>query len=105
MKYKRRLVQILCKVHGFGQSEVLAVCDKELCGKTLKGPLADFAVSKWFYGGEGLSEKELRARLREFENINIVGNKAVSIALAEGVVSEENVIDLSGVKHVQIFKI
>ena len=67
--------------------------------------MADFAVSKWFYGGEELSEKELRAELREFENINLVGNRAVAIALAEGVVSEENIIDLSGVKHVQIFKI
>ena len=67
--------------------------------------MADFAVSRGFYGGEPLSEKELRERLHEFENINLVGNKAVAIAVAEGIVSEENVIDISGVKHVQIFKI
>ncbi len=65
----------------------------------------DFVVSKGFYGGEELSEEEFKLRLHEFENINIVGNRAVAIALQEGVVSEENVIDISGVKHVQIFKI
>lgn len=76
-----------------------------MCGKTLKGPLADFVVSKGFYAGKALSEKGLRAKLHEFESINIVGNRAVAIALQEGIVSEENVISLSGAKHVQIFKI
>jgi len=83
----------------------LAVCDKELCGKTLKGKEIEFFVSKGFYNGEPVSIKELRGKLREFENINIVGNKAVKIALEEGIVSEENVIEIAKVKHVQIFKI
>jgi hypothetical protein len=96
---------IVCKIHSSGQSEVLAVCDKELCGKTLKGPKADFIVSNGFFSGEEVSLEELRTRLHEFESINIVGNRAVAIAIEEGVASEENVIDISGVKHVQIFKI
>ena len=52
-----------------------------------------------------MSVKELRNKLHEFENINIVGNKAVQVALDEGVVSDENVIEIAKVKHVQIFKI
>jgi len=83
----------------------LAVCDKELCGKTLKGPEAEFIVSSGFYNGEPVSAEELREKLHEFGSINIVGNKAVQIALDEGIVSDENVIEIAKVKHVQIFKI
>ncbi len=83
----------------------MAVCDKELCGKTLKGPEAEFIVSKGFYDGESVSVKELRSKLHEFGSINIVGNKAVQIVLDEKIVSDENVIEIAKIKHVQIFKI
>ena len=83
----------------------MAVCDKELCGKTLKGKETEFIVSKGFYNGEPVSIKELRGKLHEFESINIVGNNAVQVALEEGIVSEENVIEIAKIKHVQIFKI
>ena len=52
-----------------------------------------------------MSIKELQGKLHEFESINIVGNRAVQVALEEGIVSEENVIEIAKVKHVQIFKI
>lgn len=92
-------------MHGSLGKEVLAVCDKELCGKTLNRPNAQFVVSESFYKGSEISVKDLKARLREFENINLVGNKAVAVALEEKLVSGENVVEIAGVKHVQIFKI
>ncbi len=92
-------------MHGSFGKEVLAVCDKELCGKTLKGASAVFVVSESFYKGSEISVKDLKARLREFENINIVGNRAVAVALEEKIVSGENVVEIAGVKHVQIFKL
>ena len=52
-----------------------------------------------------MSIEELRSKLYEFGIINIVGNKAVQIALDEGIVLDENVIEIAKVKHVQIFKI
>ena len=52
-----------------------------------------------------MSIEELRSKLHEFGIINIVGNKAVQIALDEGIVLDENVIEIAKVKHVQIFKI
>jgi len=88
-----------------GSNAVLGVCDKELCGKTLNGKKTEFVVSNSFYNGEPVSIEELRIKLHEFENINIVGNKAVQIALEEGLVSKDNVIEIAKVKHVQIFKI
>lgn len=93
------------KIHGSGQSSVLAVCDKEVLGKTFKQENIELFVSEFFFGGEQLTEEDFREKLREFGNINIVGNKAVRIALEEELVLEENIIEIQNIKHVQIFKI
>ena len=76
-----------------------------MCGKTLKSSKADFVVSKGFYEGKEISEEKLKTMLHEFENINIVGNKAVQIAIEEGIAGQENVVEIGKQKHVQIFKI
>ena len=99
------MVFIFCKVHGTGSNTVLAVCDKEILGKTLKEGKISFSASQSFYKGAEVGEEELRKKIREFGNVNIVGNKAVSIALEEKLVSQESIVEIAGVKHVQIFKI
>lgn len=96
---------MLFKIHTMGAKEVLAVCDKELCGKTLKGSKIELKVSEKFYKGNPLTEQELKTKLQAFENINLVGNKAVGIAVEEKLATEDQVIEIAGVKHVQIFKI
>ena len=100
-----RRVPIFFKVHGIAGKEVLAACDKELCGKVLKQGEMEFFVSEVFYKGEETSKQALKAKFQEFDNINLVGNKVVSAALEENLVSKECVIEINGVKHVQIFKI
>lgn len=99
------MVQILFKIHTMGAKEVLAVCDQEVCGKTLRGNKVELNVIESFYKGKKITEQELKTKLHAFENINIVGNKAVGIAIGEKLASEDNVIEVAGVKHVQIFKI
>jgi len=99
------MVLIYCKVHFSQGTRVLAVCDKALCGKTLKEKGIEFIVSESFYKGEEITVEELKEKLQEFGNVNIVGNKAVGIALQEKLVGKESVIEIAGEKHVQIFKI
>lgn len=93
------------KVHSMQGKEVLAVCDKQVVGKQLRQGEIEFNVSLRFFKEKELSEKQLRQLLHEFDNINLVGNKAVAIAIDEKIASKESVIEISGVKHVQIFKI
>ncbi len=82
----------------------MAVCDKELCGKTLRAEKIEFRVSEKFYKERELAESEFKKILHEFDNINLVGNKTVGIALEEKAVLPESIIEIAGVKHVQIFK-
>ncbi|MCX6799354.1 MAG: DUF424 family protein [Candidatus Diapherotrites archaeon] len=92
-------------MHSFGNNSVLAMCDKEVRGKALSKGDVTILVSEKFYGTEEISELEARRLLHEFENINLMGNKVVQIALEEKVLSPESAINISGVRHAQIFKI
>ncbi len=100
-----KVVPIFHKVHGQGNEKVLAACDKEVLGKRLEQGKICFEVKESFYKGSEIEEAELRKKLHEFENINLVGNKAVALALEEKLALEENVMEIAGTKHVQIFKI
>ena len=81
---------------------MLAAADKELIGKTLSGNGIKFEVSEQFYKGEEITSEELAKMLHEFGNINLVGEKAVAVALGEKLAGESQVLEIEGVKHIQI---
>lgn len=64
-----------------------------------------FEVRESFYKGGEIDPKKLKKLMNEFDNINIVGEKAVGVAISGNFVAEENVIRIKKVPHVQIFKI
>lgn len=83
---------------------MLAVCDKELSGKTLKSGEIEFFVSEKFYGTKKISKKQLAELLKEFGNVNLVGEKSVGVALKEKIIREKSIIRISGIPHAQIFR-
>ena len=96
---------IYSKEHKTVQGNVFAVCDKDIAGKTLKEGAMELFVSEKFYKEKEISEKELRKKLKTFDNINLVGNNAVKIAVEEKIVDEKSVLCIQGVAHAQIFRI
>jgi len=84
---------------------VLAVCDNDILGKTLKDKEIQLEVNKVFYGGSLTNEKEVSLLLKEFENINLVGKKAVALALKLEIVNKEDVKYIKDVPFVIIFEI
>lgn len=95
---------IFHKIHKVaGEKEILAIADKELIGKTLKGKKITLEIKESFYKGEELTQEQLKKLLHQFTNINIVGNQAVEIALQEKLATKKQVIEVDGIKHLQIF--
>jgi hypothetical protein len=90
-----------CRSNG----EVFACCDKVLLGKCLKDSKIEINVSSSFYGSEETDEAGVRAGLKEHRNINLVGEKAVGIAIDEGLISESGVIRIGGVPHAVIIRL
>jgi hypothetical protein len=84
---------------------VLACCDKELVGKELKKGKLKIKVSDSFYRGEPVGEKRLLELIEEFESINLIGKKVVSIAVKKGIASQRDIIRIGKVPHLQIFKV
>lgn len=93
------------KVHHSKTGEVVvAVCDEELLGKSLR-VVEGFTVevSKSFYGGVLVEEKDLQNYLKQGTIINLLGEFIVDYALNHGMIVEKAVMRIDGVPHVQIY--
>ena len=71
----------------------------------MEGEKTRLEIKESFYKGEEISREQLKKLLHQFTNINIVGNRATEIALQEKLATEKQVIEIAGVKHLQIFVI
>ena len=91
-------------MHETKDYSLLACCDKELIGKTLKEKDIEISVNKRFYKEKEVNEIELKKLLKKANNINLLGKKCVKVALTEGFINKNNIIKISGVPHVQIYK-
>ena len=96
---------MLCKKHEAGGNSVLACCDRELLGKTISDKEIELHISEAFYGGNPVNEKELAEMLHEYGNINLAGNRCVSVAIKEGLISERGVIKINSTMHAIIMRL
>ncbi len=86
-------------------SEVVAVCDRELLGKTLTHGKLQVRVTKEFYGENPATEEEVRKALRNGDNINLMGRRVVDLAVSMGIVEECGCILIGSVPHAQIVRL
>ncbi len=94
---------MIAKKHEFQLTTILAVCDKEHLGKTYEEGNICFTVSEKFFGGDKITEKELKELFKEVNSINLFGNKCVEIAEKEGLITSSSIIKIQGIKHAQIY--
>lgn len=96
---------VYLKVHSTGERAgnryVIAVCDKDLIGKTIKNKKYKVKITERFYKGEEMTEAQVIGILKDAGNVNVMGNKSVAIAFKSGVISEKNIIKIGKVKHAQ----
>jgi hypothetical protein len=93
------------KIHKSGDSAIVALCDRELIGKTLKEGNITVTITEDFYKGELISQEKAIEILSGATNINIFGERAVSCAIECGVVNKNNVKIINEVAHAQVFRI
>ncbi|MEM3085713.1 MAG: DUF424 family protein [Halobacteria archaeon] len=84
---------------------VVAACDRELLGRTLREGNVRLEVSEAFYEGESVTREELRAALAGATTANLVGEEAVACAREGGFVEESGVVWIEGVPHAQFFRV
>lgn len=75
--------------------DVVAICDKELLGKTFEEGKFQLDVKENFYKGDVMPEEEIieimKSMSAEDATFNIVGKKSVNAAIKAGIISKGGV--------------
>ncbi|HID26870.1 MAG: DUF424 domain-containing protein [Methanosarcinales archaeon] len=90
------------KIHKSEREFLVAVCDKEVIGKTFKESNLILEASEFFYKGELATSTQVIEALANATIANLIGKKAVNCAIEGGYCSAENVIKIQEVPHAQI---
>ncbi len=93
------------KIYKNGEHVLVAACDKEVLGKTLKRGNAAVEISRAFYEGEYVSEEELQKALEKATTANLFGEKTIKCAIKCRLIDPDSVIIIDNVPHAQIFRI
>lgn len=98
-------MEVYCNLKQVGRNVLLAICDCELLGKTLREGKITFQVKNEFYNGRKATIDEAMAMIDNSTIVNLVGKTCVEKAIAKGYVHPEAVIKIEGVPHAQIVKL
>ena len=88
-----------------GRNVLLAICDCEMLGRTLREGKIVFHVKDKFYNGGKVSVDEAVGMIANSTIVNLVGKNCVEKAIAKGYVHPDAVLRIEGVPHAQIVKL
>ncbi len=88
-----------------GNNVLLAMCDAEILGKTLRKGKIVFHVKEEFYKGAKVNIEEAMAMIENSTTVNMIGKNIVQKAIEKGHVHPEAVISIEGIPHAQIVKL
>lgn len=91
------------KTHKTEKHFMVAACDKELIGQTLKNEKCEMTVNASFYRGEETTEEELADLLMYATTANLIGKKAVGCAVECGIVNPGSIIYFGEIPHALYF--
>ncbi len=95
---------IAIKVYNHNGEILLAACDEELLGKTFEEGELQLQVHVEFYDGFRIDDKDLIRQLGNSTIANLVGEHVIKCALDAGLISDDSIIRIQGIPHVQIFR-
>jgi hypothetical protein len=95
---------ITVRVYRHRSEVVVAACDKELLGRTMREGEMKLDVCSSFFEGEDADEEILLNRIQNATIANLVGEETVRIAIKHELVDKECVARIEGVPHVQLVK-
>jgi len=88
-----------------GQNVLLAMCDAEILGKTLREGKIVFQVKEDFYKGRKVNVEEAVCMIESCTIVNMIGRNVVKEAIEKGYVHPEAVLNIEGIPHAQIVKL
>ena len=100
---------IYIKLHPTDNGSVLAMCDSTLIDKILSEGEIEMNIKDYsdFYKGQLLSKEGAQDLIKkdEIHSANVVGEEAVKVALAKGVIEKGHVKTISKVPYASAFRV
>jgi hypothetical protein len=93
------------KLRQLGGNVLLAVCDAEILGKTLREGKIVFCIKEEFYKGARVTVEEAVMMIANSTIVNLIGKNIVQKAIESGYVHPEAVLNIEGIPHAQIVKL
>jgi hypothetical protein len=87
-----------------GNNVLLAICDAEILGRTLREGKIVFCVKEEFYRGAKVDVEEAVEMISNSTIVNMVGRNVVRKAIERGYVHPEAVLKIEGIPHAQVVK-
>jgi len=87
-----------------GRNVILAICDCEILGRTLREGKIVFQIKEDFYKGGKVTVEEAMGMIENSTIVNMVGKNCVEKAIKKGYVHPEAVLRIEGIPHAQIIK-
>ncbi|MDF0592693.1 DUF424 family protein [Methanotrichaceae archaeon M04Ac] len=92
------------KVHKVRGEVMVAVCDRDLLGKTFDEGELSLSVEPSFFGEEEATAREVAEALAGATIANMVGERAVACAIETDSIEDENVLRICGVPCAQMVR-
>ena len=98
-------MEVYLSLKKVGRNVLLAVCDCELLGRTLREGKIVFHIKDEFYNGGRATVEEAIGMISNSNIVNLVGKNCVEKAISKGYVHPEAVLKIEGIPHAQIVKL
>lgn len=105
LKGSKKLTEVYVNIIKQGSQVLVAACDAEILGRTLRQDKLIFEVRENFYKGSKMKTEEAMILIRNATTVNLVGSKIVKHAIKEGLVHPEAILVIAGIPHAQIVKL
>tara|TARA_B100001750_G_scaffold228999_1_gene223979 strand:- start:56 stop:352 length:297 start_codon:yes stop_codon:yes gene_type:complete len=83
---------------------MLNMCDSELLGKEVSDGKIAMKINKNYYHDEFVEQEEAEQLIKKSNNINLVGNNAISLSLNLGIGSKQSVKLIDNIPFLIIIK-
>jgi len=84
------------------KGRLVSVCDADVLGESFENGTASLTVEPDFYDGPTADPQAVVDSLANCDVANLVGTRAVGLAIEEGFVEEGNVLEFDGTRHAQL---
>jgi len=93
--------KMIVKVHKKENRTIVVAVDSDLIDKKFEEGDFELDLTKDFYKGEEMDDGQAGDIIRNADIVHLIGEQAIKLGVAEGVIEDENVKRIQGVPHAQ----